>query len=109
MRNQTPPDGTSAVPAPEFCALTSSLVHQLRDYWTARRGDRRMPRKSDIDPSELKPLLPYILLGNSFLNLFQMKRENDVLTLDLRNSASTRERLRTGSRRAGHDPDPRHQ
>jgi len=28
--------------------------------------------------------MPYILLGNSFLNRFQMKRENDVMTLDLR-------------------------
>ena len=28
--------------------------------------------------------LPYILLGNSFLSRFQMKRENDVMTLDLR-------------------------
>ena len=28
--------------------------------------------------------MPYILLGNSFLSRFQMKRENDVLTLDLR-------------------------
>jgi aspartyl protease family protein len=28
--------------------------------------------------------MPYILLGNSYLNRFQMKRENDVLTLDLR-------------------------
>jgi aspartyl protease family protein len=26
--------------------------------------------------------MPYILLGNSFLTRFQMKRENDVLTLD---------------------------
>ncbi|AKJ30494.1 retropepsin-like aspartic protease family protein [Caldimonas brevitalea] len=28
--------------------------------------------------------MPYILLGNSFLNRFQMKRENDQLTLDKR-------------------------
>lgn len=63
MRDRLPPDGTSAVAAPGIGALASSLVHQLNDYWTARRGDRRMPRKSDIDPSELKPLLPYILLG----------------------------------------------
>jgi aspartyl protease family protein len=28
--------------------------------------------------------MPYILLGNSFLSRFQMKRENDVMTLDLR-------------------------
>ena len=28
--------------------------------------------------------MPFILLGNSFLTRFQMKRENDVMTLDLR-------------------------
>jgi aspartyl protease family protein len=28
--------------------------------------------------------MPYILLGNSFLTRFQMKRENDIMTLDLR-------------------------
>jgi len=28
--------------------------------------------------------MPFILLGNSFLNRFQMKRENDKLTLDKR-------------------------
>jgi aspartyl protease family protein len=28
--------------------------------------------------------MPFILLGNSFLSRFQMKRENDVMTLDLR-------------------------
>ena len=28
--------------------------------------------------------LPYILLGKSFLTRFQMKRENDIMTLDLR-------------------------
>jgi aspartyl protease family protein len=28
--------------------------------------------------------MPYVLLGNSFLNRFQMRRENDVLTLERR-------------------------
>ena len=28
--------------------------------------------------------MPYVLLGNSFLDRFQMQRENDVMTLDLR-------------------------
>ena len=28
--------------------------------------------------------MPFVLLGNSFLNRFQMKRENDLLTLDKR-------------------------
>jgi aspartyl protease family protein len=28
--------------------------------------------------------MPYVLLGNSFLTRFQMKRENDVMTLEKR-------------------------
>jgi len=28
--------------------------------------------------------MPYILLGNSYLTRFQMRRENDILTLDRR-------------------------
>ena len=28
--------------------------------------------------------MPYIRRGNSYLSRFQMKRENDVMTLDLR-------------------------
>jgi aspartyl protease family protein len=28
--------------------------------------------------------MPYVLLGNSFLTRFQMKRENDIMTLEKR-------------------------
>jgi aspartyl protease family protein len=28
--------------------------------------------------------MPHVLLGNSFLNRFQLRRENDVMTLELR-------------------------
>jgi aspartyl protease family protein len=28
--------------------------------------------------------MPYVLLGNSFLSRFQMRRENDVMRLELR-------------------------
>jgi len=28
--------------------------------------------------------MPYVLLGNSFLTRFQMRRENDVMRLELR-------------------------
>jgi len=38
----------------------------------------------DVDAIVLPSPMPYILLGNSFLTRFQMKRENDVMTLDLR-------------------------
>jgi len=38
----------------------------------------------NVDAVVTQAPMPYILLGNSFLTRFQMKRENDVMTLDLR-------------------------
>jgi aspartyl protease family protein len=38
----------------------------------------------NVDAAVSPTPMPYILLGNSFLTRFQMKRENDVMTLDLR-------------------------
>lgn len=38
----------------------------------------------DVDASILGAPMPYILLGNSFLTRFQMKRENDMLVLERR-------------------------
>src|SRR3546814_12073410 len=42
--------------------LKSARVKELYDYWCAKRGDRAMPGRDDIDPAELKALLPYVLL-----------------------------------------------
>jgi len=38
----------------------------------------------DVDGSVLPSPMPYVLLGNSFLARFQMKRENDLLVLERR-------------------------
>ena len=38
----------------------------------------------NVDASVLPAPLPYVLLGNSFLDRFQMRRENTQLTLDKR-------------------------
>jgi len=35
---------------------------RLLDYWHAKRGSRRMPARADIDPAELVPLLPNLML-----------------------------------------------
>lgn len=48
---------------------------------TVRIGDVQV---YDVDAVVSPAPMPYILLGNSFLTRFQMKRENDVMTLDLR-------------------------
>jgi aspartyl protease family protein len=38
----------------------------------------------DVDAIVIPGTMPYVLLGNSFLNRFQMRRENEVMTLELR-------------------------
>lgn len=38
----------------------------------------------DVDAAVLGASMPYVLLGNSFLTRFQMKRENDLLVLERR-------------------------
>ncbi len=38
----------------------------------------------DVDASVLPAAMPYILLGNSFLGRFQMKRDNDQMVLERR-------------------------
>lgn len=32
------------------------------EYWQGKRGERRMPRRGDIEPSEIVPLLPNLLI-----------------------------------------------
>jgi hypothetical protein len=44
----------------------SSRVQRLSDYWRRTRGSRIMPARSDIEPAEIKPLLPYLLIADVF-------------------------------------------
>jgi hypothetical protein len=37
-------------------------VRRAYEYWNAKRGDRLMPSRADIDPSEIRDLLPGIIL-----------------------------------------------
>ena len=37
-------------------------ILKMLAYWDGKRGDRTMPRRSDIDPAELVSLLPNIML-----------------------------------------------
>jgi hypothetical protein len=37
-------------------------LRALFTYWSMKRGERRMPSRADIDPAELRPLLPHIML-----------------------------------------------
>ena len=59
-------DGLTAAPTPRTSALPPSRVQRLADYWQHKRGDRPMPARADIDPAEIKPLLPYLLIADVF-------------------------------------------
>ena len=55
-------------------------VHQV-SLGSVRVGDVTV---YDVDATVLPAQMSHVLLGNSFLTRFQMKRENDLLTLDKR-------------------------
>jgi hypothetical protein len=37
-------------------------VRSIHDYWNRKRGARRMASRTDIDPAEIKTLLPYLMM-----------------------------------------------
>lgn len=43
--------------------LSSSIGTELFAYWERMRGARRMPTRADIDPADLKRILPNIVLA----------------------------------------------
>src|SRR5258708_29988411 len=43
-------------------SLNDPLLVLGYDYWRAKRADRSMPRRSDIDPADIPTLLPHILI-----------------------------------------------
>jgi hypothetical protein len=43
--------------------LSSSIATELYAYWERKRGTRRMPSRADIDPADLKRILPNIILA----------------------------------------------
>jgi hypothetical protein len=47
---------------PDWLAQMPADVQALYRYWDARRGSRRMPSRSDLDPAEMKPYLAGLML-----------------------------------------------
>lgn len=43
-------------------ALRSPVNQYGYDYWKRKRGQRRMPRRADIDPCEIVKILPHVFL-----------------------------------------------
>lgn len=42
--------------------IGSGALRRLYDYWSARRGERSMPRRADIDPIDFAHLLSQVAL-----------------------------------------------
>jgi hypothetical protein len=55
--------GPMSDPAISGCwPLPFAPLQALLDYWLTKRGARRCPDKADIDPVEIGPLLPHVML-----------------------------------------------
>ncbi|MFN3414857.1 MAG: TIGR02281 family clan AA aspartic protease [Caldimonas sp.] len=68
---------------------TPTRVHTANGAAAAHRVTLGSVRIGDVEVRSVEALvvpqdMPYVLLGNSFLSRFQMKRENDLLFLDRR-------------------------
>jgi len=48
-------------------------VRQLRDYWDSKRRGRSMPARADIDPAEIKPLLPQLVIAELFTDPLRVR------------------------------------
>lgn len=47
----------------EIGEVASLRINRLFAYWAEKRGERTMPRRDDIDPAQLKPLLPDLIIS----------------------------------------------
>lgn len=47
----------------DIAKTTSPRVRRFHDYWQSKRAGRALPDRADIDPAELKPLLPYLIIA----------------------------------------------
>lgn len=47
----------------EMGGIKSKKVMRLHEYWCAIKGERRMPARADIDPAEIKSILPNLILS----------------------------------------------
>jgi hypothetical protein len=48
--------------SPDSLTDCHSSLRNLYDYWNTHRGARLMPARSDLDPVDLKPILPVLIL-----------------------------------------------
>ncbi|HEX9464812.1 MAG TPA: PAS domain-containing protein [Alphaproteobacteria bacterium] len=47
---------------PATSPISDARLKEGYAYWQRKAGDRRMPRRADIDPTEIPKLLPHVML-----------------------------------------------
>jgi hypothetical protein len=57
-----PRAGDVAAWSPDLLADCHRSLRNVYDYWNARRGTRTMPARGDLDPVDLKAVLPLLML-----------------------------------------------
>lgn len=64
--------------------IVSNTANGATQAWRVKLSQVRVGDVEvfDVDAAVLPGTMPYLLLGNSFLTRFQMRRENDQLTLE---------------------------
>ena len=50
-----------------------ALVHELQRYWTAKLNGRIMPARADIEPAEIKHLLPNLVIADLTTDPFRVR------------------------------------
>jgi hypothetical protein len=55
-----------------FAEVRAGVVHELDAYWRSKRGDKDIPSWSDIDPSEMKRVLPCLFVVEIHRNPFRV-------------------------------------
>lgn len=53
--------------------IESSRIRQLFQYWQSKRRGALLPRRADIDPTEIPQLMPYVLLVDVEQNPFRVR------------------------------------
>jgi len=53
--------------------ISSAMVGGLARYWEKKRGARAMPTWAEIDPAEIKPLLPHLMVTRYERNPFRIR------------------------------------
>jgi hypothetical protein len=63
MRNSLSPAANRFQPTSDFTLdFRSESLRRLHQYWASKLQGRAMPRRSDIEPTEIPSLLPHIAL-----------------------------------------------